>query len=228
MADGYTKFRAMANRNAAMSAVPTPSMLDDCGVTIDSRGYMHFLGMQWNPGSVNPEILPEVLQPLFMDLDELADRFEARKEARKNKEESEPTQRGTPDEYGVPDSLPELPGSEENRTEENLPEQRICDECKQPLPLSDFRKYRGGSHDNVCKSCKKEMKKKERKKFAEETTPPDSQQKQTANGWISKQRVKELVSEAYSRGYSDGQADALPEEEDVTLDELLEVADEQA
>jgi len=212
--EGYTRFKAMANRNEHIDSVPELEQIHAAGFSIKPNGYIHGPdGREYNPALANPEIMPDALRRLFG-------------QTPKKSTAKKPSMEIKPD--PKPNFEEEQEHQDDGSQEQEGDPKQICDECKQPLPLSDFRKYRGGSHDNVCKSCKKALRKKERKKLTEETTPPDSQQKQTANGWISKQRVKELVSEAYSRGYSDGQADALPEEEEVTLDELLEVADEQA
>ena len=206
---GYKRFVRKVKLNPSMYALPSSVEMRETGYGYDERGYIIGPdGARWNTEIVNPGILPEKLRRLFG-------------EAPPPEQEPESPMGFGPE--GVPDLRPESLHGVQGKEKEPITT-RICDECKQELPLDAFRRFRGGARLSVCKECAKKKREETKKKMGNPKTPPVSQQKTT--GWISKQRAKELVSEAYRRGYADGMKDAVPEETEVTLDELLEVADE--
>jgi len=213
MADGYTKFRAMANRNALMEEVPTHDKLIIAGYDVKPNGYIvGDDGREWNPALVNPDILPEQLQQLFGY-------------ARKS-----PLASGAgvmTDRQSEPPEEPDGTGETETEQDsgESHPETAVCTDCYRELPVEAFRKFRGNGRASVCKECQKKKRQEDRKKLSDDKTPPVLEEK-PPSGWISIEQAKVHVRDAYGRGYEDGKKDAIPEETEVTLDELLEVADE--
>lgn len=204
---GYEKFKGMANRNPAMTEVPTHDQLLAAGFDVKTNGYITGEGKEFNPALTNPTIMPEKLAILFG--------------CGRSQEPAGPDSFGESDFPEIPLG-PDKPKTDRDSESKNTDSAKIqCDRCLKLLPTDDFRRVRGGGHVGICKNCEKKKRAEARRLVAEGTTPPVSGPKPENGGWISKRRATELVAEAYERGIAEGMKRAVPQEAEVTLDELL-------
>lgn len=191
----YQGFQRLCDRNEKMARIPTKDELEKMGCEVSGMCYLITKdGKQYNPATVNPEIMDDHIRMMFTS-------------------PVLPAPVLVPTPYRPkPIEVPKMA-----HAEKDSPIGKVCTQCGSGKPIEQFgRKAGRGDHrKDICIECESKNKEVAINTIVE----PKKQIQEDSGKFVSIDRVKALVLEAYEIGKKEGQSEVTIIE--PTINEIL-------